>query len=127
MYVKKEAPFTMRDSAKTLAFLCKAEKELKRKRLLSRLLPPVGTVLFMFNLLIASVNTIRFACGEELSKVLDEMPVLPALADGMQGCFSSWGGVIAMRSFRSLPATRRRMRGCLLNAPKRSICCAATF
>lgn len=95
MYVKKEAPFTMRDSAKTLAFLCKAEKELKRKRLLSRLLPPVGTVLFMFNLLIASVNTIRFACGEELSKVLDEMPVLPALADGMQGCFSSWSGVIA--------------------------------
>lgn len=95
MYVKQQPPFSMRESAKTLAFLTKAEKELRRKRLLSRLLPPVGTVIFLFNLLLASVNTVRLLLPETLSQLFDAVPVLPALAEGLRGCFSSIGSAVA--------------------------------
>lgn len=95
MSVTKQLPFSMRESAKTLAFLNKAEKELRRKRLLARLLPLVGIPIFLLNLLIASVNTLRLILPESLAEAFEAVPVLPALAAGMRGCFASRGAALA--------------------------------
>lgn len=94
MFVKPQEEFTQSQAPSTWEYLCKQEFRLRRKLFLSRLLPPVGTVIFLFNLLMATMNFLDWLCPEALRKYYEVIPVLPKLAAPLAGFQTGWGSMI---------------------------------
>lgn len=94
MFVKPQVEFTQSQVTPTWDSLCKQEYSLRRKLFLSRLLPPVGSLIFLFNLLLATMNFLDWLCPESLRKYYDMIPVLPRLAAPLATTQSGWGSMI---------------------------------
>lgn len=94
MFIKNQEEFTQARVAPTWEALCRQEYLLRRKLFLSRLLPPVGTVIFLFNLLLATANFLNWLCPASLYKYYEALPVLPALAAPLAALQTGWGNMI---------------------------------
>ncbi len=94
MFVKNQEEFTQAEVAPTWESLCRQEYTLRRKLFLSRLLPPVGTVIFLFNLLIATANFLDWLCPEALRGYYEALPVLPSLAAPLSALQTGWGSML---------------------------------
>lgn len=77
----------------TWEYLTATEYRLRRNRRLCRVLQPLGSGIFLFNLLLAVMNLAKFVGGETLSAQFDKIPVLPSLVNSLP--HETWGGVIA--------------------------------
>lgn len=93
MFIRKKEPFSVENTAETWNALVREERLLRRKRFLSRLLPPVGTVIFLFNLLLVTTCALRYLCGEKWAEYFELMPVLPKLAAPLLPSPNGWGSV----------------------------------
>lgn len=92
MFKKKKAPMSAGEVQPTWDNLVKLERTLRRNQRVSRIIQPVGTIIFMFNLLLTTGNFIRFLDVELISRFFEKMPVLPALVEPLPR--SGWGSFI---------------------------------
>ncbi len=72
-------PLTAREVQPTWEYLVNTEQMLDRALLTSRILKPVGMVLFGLGILLGSVNLLVCLLGESLMTYLELLPVLPGL------------------------------------------------
>lgn len=94
MFVKPQEEFTQSQAASTWESLCRQEYRLRQKLFLSRLLPPVGTLIFLFNLLLATINFLDWLCPDALRKYYDVIPVLPGLAAPLAAFQTGWSSML---------------------------------
>ena len=65
MFIKAKETFLSKDMQPTWDFLVKRERRLCRNKLLCRIIQPVGGLIFLFNLLIATCNAVLFFLGDK--------------------------------------------------------------
>lgn len=94
MFVRKTESLTSENAAAQWDKLVREERLLRRKRFLSRLLPPVGTVIFLFNLLLVATCALRYLCGDAWAEYYAMLPVLPKLAAPLLKNPTGWGSVL---------------------------------
>ena len=92
MFKKQREPMRAEDVQPTWDDLVKLERTLRRDRRVCRVIQPVGTIIFMFNLLLTTGNFIRFLNVDLLNRFFDQMPVLPALVEPLPR--GGWGSLI---------------------------------
>ena len=92
MFKKQRKPMRAEEVQPTWDYLVKTERLLRRNRRVSRIIQPVGTIIFMFNLLLTTGNFIRFLDIDLLNRFFDQIPVLPALVEPLPR--SGWGSLI---------------------------------
>ena len=89
MFIKAKETFLSKDMQPTWEFLVKRERTLRRNKLLCRIIQPVGGLIFLFNLLIATCNAVLYFLGDSFSEFFAAVPVLPGLVEsfprGSQG------------------------------------------
>ncbi len=93
MFKREKAPMGEKDVQPTWEYLVKQERLLRRNRTVCRIIQPLGSLVFLFNLLLATCNFAMFLLGDKLSVFFEAIPVLPGLVDAFPR--GSWGGVIA--------------------------------
>lgn len=93
MFLKPKVPMDAAQVQPTWERLVKLEGGLKRNKLLCRILQPVGTVIFLFNLLLSTANFALFLGGDLIQNYFTKMPLLPSLVERLPR--GSLGGVIA--------------------------------
>ncbi len=77
-----QKPKTQMDAAQvqpTWTELVKLERRLKRNKLLCRIVQPAGSVIFLFNLLLVTVNFALYLGGPLVELYFSKVPVLPSL------------------------------------------------
>lgn len=77
----------------TWEYLTAMEQRLRRNRRLCRILRPLGSAVFLFNLLLAVMNLAKFVGSETMNAHFDKIPVLSSLVASLPR--ETWGGVIA--------------------------------
>ena len=92
MFKKQREPMRTEEVQPNWDDLVKLERTLRRDRRVSRVIQPVGTIIFMFNLLLTTGNFIRFLNVDLLNRFFDQMPVLPALVEPLPR--GGWGSLI---------------------------------
>lgn len=92
MFKKQREPMRAEDVQPTWDDLVKTERLLRRNRRVSRIIQPVGTIIFMFNLLLTTGNFIRFLDIDLINRFFDQIPVLPALVEPLPR--GGWGSLI---------------------------------
>lgn len=81
MAKKKNAPMTAAEVQPTWVALHAQERKLKNSIRVSRILQPVGVVLFALNLLLTTGNFILYAGGALAQRYFTAVPILPALVE----------------------------------------------
>ena len=97
MFKKQREPMRAEEVQPTWDNLVKLERTLHRNKRVSRIVQPVGTIIFMFNLLLTTGNFIRFLDKALLNRFFDKIPVLPSLVEPLPR--GSWGGLILFSVF----------------------------
>lgn len=92
MFKRKKPQLSEKEMQPTWDELVKLERTLRRNRKVSRIIQPVGTIIFMFNLLLTTGNFIRFLDSGFLNRFFDKMPLLPSLVEPLPR--SGWGSLI---------------------------------
>lgn len=92
MFKKKREPMRAEEVQSTWDKLVVMERTLRRNKKISRIIQPVGTVIFMFNLLLTTGNFIRFLDVELINRFFEKMPILPALVEPLPR--GGWGSLI---------------------------------
>lgn len=92
MFTKAKTAFESKDMQPTWEYLVKRERRLRRNKLLCRIIQPVGSLIFLFNLLLATCNAALFFLGETFSGFFEAVPVLPSLVESLPR--SSLGAVL---------------------------------
>ena len=92
MFTKAKTVFEAKDMQSTWEYLVKRERTLRRNNLLCRIIQPVGGLIFLFNLLLATCNAALFFLGETFSGFFEVVPVLPGLVEKLPR--GSLGGVL---------------------------------
>lgn len=92
MFKKEKAPLTAAKVQPTWDSLVKLERTLRRNQRVSRIIQPVGTILFMFNLLLTTGNLILFLNIGFVNGFFEKMPVLPSLVEHLPR--GGWGSLI---------------------------------
>ncbi|MBQ4566348.1 MAG: hypothetical protein IJA48_08355 [Oscillospiraceae bacterium] len=82
MFTKAKTTFLSKDMQPTWEFLVKRERRLRRNKLLCRIIQPVGGLIFLFNLLLATCNAVLFFLGDTFAEFFAAVPVLPGLVEG---------------------------------------------
>lgn len=77
MFKKETTPMTEKEIQPTWEYLTKQEIILHRNRSICRIIQPVGNIIFLWNLLLATFNVATFFLGDYLS----DIPILPALVE----------------------------------------------
>ena len=93
MFMKPKAAMNTAQVQPTWEYLVKLERRLKRNKVLCRILQPVGSVIFLFNLLLSTANFALFLGGTLMEEYFTQMPLLPAMVEHFPR--GSFGGVIA--------------------------------
>lgn len=81
MFIKTKDAFLAKDMQPTWEFLVKRERRLRRNKLLCRIIQPLGGLIFLFNLLIATCNAVLFFLGDTVGEFFAAVPVLPGLVE----------------------------------------------
>lgn len=81
MFIKTKEAFLAKDMQPTWEFLVKRERRLRRNKLLCRIIQPLGGLIFLFNLLIATCNAVLFFLGDTVGEFFAAVPVLPGLVE----------------------------------------------
>lgn len=81
MFIKTKEAFLAKDMQPTWEFLVKRERRLRRNKLLCRIIQPLGGLIFLFNLLIATCNAVLFFLGDTVGEFFSAVPVLPGLVE----------------------------------------------
>lgn len=81
MFTKEKTAFVSKDMQPTWEFLVKRERRLHRNKLLCRIIQPVGGLIFLFNLLLATCNGVLFFLGDNFAEFFAAVPVLPGLVE----------------------------------------------
>ena len=68
MFIKTKEAFLAKDMQPTWEFLVKRERRLRRNKLLCRIIQPLGGLIFLFNLLIATCNAVLFFLGDTVGE-----------------------------------------------------------
>lgn len=92
MFKKKREPMRAEEVQSTWDKLVVTERTLRRNKKVSRIIQPVGTVIFMFNLLLTTGNFISFLDVELINRFFEKMPILPALVEPLPR--GGWGSLI---------------------------------
>jgi len=92
MFKKQREPMCPEEVQPTWDNLVKLERTLHRNKRVSRIVQPVGTIIFMFNLLLTTGNFIRFLDKPLLNRFFDKIPVLPSLVEPLPR--GGWGSLI---------------------------------
>ena len=93
MFTKPKEDMNESRMQPTWEYLIATERGLRRNNRLCRILQPVGSAVFLFNLLLTAMNFAAFFGGGVLRPYLEKLPVLPALVAHFPR--GSWGGLIA--------------------------------
>lgn len=93
MFKRKKTPLGEKDVQSTWGYLVRQERLLRRNRTVCRIVQPVGSLLFLLNLLLATCNFAMFLLEDKLPEFFAAIPVLPKLVAGFPR--GSWFGVIA--------------------------------
>lgn len=88
MFLRRSQPIT--DTDKLWQWLSWNEYSMRRKRYLSYILPPLGTVLFLWNSLLAAANAIYCYSNATLREAFDKLPLLPKFAASLQKFNTGW-------------------------------------
>lgn len=73
--------------------LIKLERRLERNKRICRIVQPVGSLIFLLNLLLVTANFAQFIGGAPVEAYFTKMPLLPAMVEHFPR--GSFGGVIA--------------------------------
>lgn len=73
-------------------YLTETERRLRRNNRLCRILQPLGSGVFLLNLLLSVMNLAKFAGGASWNEHFDAIPLLPSLVESMPR--GSWSVVI---------------------------------
>lgn len=92
MFKREKAPLEEKNVLPTWEYLVKQERLLKRNRTVCRIVQPLGSVLFLFNLLLATCNFFMFLLEDKLPLFFDAIPVFPKMVASFPR--GSWGSVI---------------------------------
>lgn len=92
MFKKQKTPMRAEEVQPKWDELVKLERTLRRNRRVSRIIQPVGTIIFMFNLLLTTGNFILFIDNSFLNRFFEKMPVLPSLVEPLPR--GGWGSLI---------------------------------
>ena len=93
MFKKPKTAMSTAQVQPTWQELVKLERRLKRNKLLCRILQPVGSVIFLFNLLLCTANFALYLGGTLIEEYFTKMPLLPAMVESFPR--GSFGGVLA--------------------------------
>lgn len=97
MFMKPKTPMSADKVQPTWEYLVKLEHRLERNVPLHRIIQPVGTLIFLFNLLLATANFAFFLSGDAVRTYLEAVPILPGLVESFPR--GSWGSVILFTVF----------------------------
>lgn len=71
-------------------YLSNWERRLRRNVLLCRIIQPLGAGIFLFNMLLVTMNLFLFIGGETIVNAMDKVPLLPSMVEGFpRGSLSS--------------------------------------
>ena len=83
MFKTQKEPMRGEEVQPTWEYLVKQERRLKRNKTVCRIIQPVGSVLCLLGLLLASMNVLLYFAGDIIRPYFDKLPVLPSLVNGM--------------------------------------------
>ncbi|MBQ6431573.1 MAG: hypothetical protein IJJ99_06850 [Oscillospiraceae bacterium] len=92
MFKKKKEPMRMEEVQSTWENLVKLERTLRRNQRVGRIIQPVGTIIFMFNLLLTTGNFILFLNNDFVNRFFEKVPILPSLVEPLPR--GGWGSLI---------------------------------
>lgn len=101
MFKKRREAFGEAQVQPTWNYLVGMERRLRRNKMLCRIIQPVGTILFLFNLLLATVNLGLLWLGETLAVHFEAVPFLPALVEKLPRT-STTGAIVFLLLFSYL-------------------------
>lgn len=93
MFKKPKTEMNAAQAQATWQEMTKLERRLKRNKLLCRILQPVGSAIFLLNLLLCTVNFTLYLGGTLIEEYFTKMPLLPAMVEHFPR--GSFGGVLA--------------------------------
>lgn len=93
MFVKPKTEMSAAEVQPAWESLLRLERRLKRNYRICRVVQPVGTVVFLFNLLLVAANFALFWGGDLAQRYFAKLPVLPALVKSLPR--GSTAGIIA--------------------------------
>ena len=100
MFKFPKEQFAEKDLLPTWNYLLNKERALRRNVLICRVIQPVGAVLTLFNMLLASFNFFLYFLGEDLGRYFMELPILPSLVESLPR--KSMSGTIVFGIFLSI-------------------------
>ncbi len=92
MFKKKKEPMRMEEVQPAWDNLVTLERTLRRNQRVGRIIQPVGTIIFMFNLLLTTGNFILFLNNGFVNRFFEKVPLLPSLAEPLPR--GGWGSLI---------------------------------
>lgn len=93
MFKKPEAQVDTAQVQPIWERLVKQKRSLQRNVRLCRVVQPVGTLIFLWNLLLVTANFALFLGGDIIQTYFVKVPILPKLVESFPR--GSWGGIIA--------------------------------
>ncbi len=97
MFKRDKAPMSEKDVKPTWEYLVKQERLLRRNRTVCRIVQPLGSLVFLFNLLLTTCNFAMFLLGDKLDFFFEAIPIVPDLVASFPR--GGWGGMIAFSIF----------------------------
>ena len=83
MFMPQKEPMTPARTAELWTYLSNWERRLRRNVLLCRIIQPLGTGIFLLNMLLVTMNFILFKGGEFVEEAMSKVPILPALVKNL--------------------------------------------
>lgn len=79
MFKPQKEPMNPAKVEERWTYLSNWERRLRRNVLLCRIIQPLGAVIFLLNMLLATMNFLLFIGGENVAEAMSKVPLLPSM------------------------------------------------
>ena len=93
MFKPQKEPMNPARMEEQWTYLSNWERRLRRNVLLCRIIQPLGSAIFLLNMLLVTMNFILFLGGESVAEAMSKVPLLPSMVESFPR--GSTGSVIA--------------------------------
>lgn len=83
MFKPAKEPMTAQKAQETWTYLVTWERRLRRNVLLCRIIQPLGSAIFLLNMLLVTINFAMYIGGEAITSAMERVPLLPAMVENM--------------------------------------------
>ena len=83
MFKPQKEPMNPTKMQEHWTYLSNWERRLRRNVLLCRIIQPLGSAIFLLNMLLVTMNFLLLKGGETVAEAMSKVPILPSLVEGL--------------------------------------------